>query len=256
MEYAPFESPVNDGTEDNITIGPDYYNLTQFNNLDNLNNLNNKEPVHCINTIYTDSLIIKENILNIIQKKDEIIVIDNEQYKNKEIDEIVTKIESFIPEFKKLQEELSELLQEYIKNAEKSKKDVQTIEKSVDFMKSVADDYDKDESVKEIVDKLNKYSESILKNEKLSEIREKYINKRKELNSYIYFIQKINKWNVCNMCPMCFSNKIDSFCDPCGHTGCKDCFDKQSITTEGTIHSKRCPFCREYIADIKPLYFL
>ena len=166
----------------------------------------------------------------------------------------------FVPEFKKLQDELDSIHKEYIGHTEKIKKDVQTIEKSVQFMKSIENKYNEDESVKEIVDKLNKYSESIFKNEKLSEIREKYINKRKELNSFIYFFQKINKWNVCNMCPMCFSNKVDSYCNPCGHTGCKECFNRQTeLTSNETFdvnNSKKCPFCRDYIIDIKPLYFL
>ena len=264
MDYAPVEYPINNeelsnNLDDNISgnindnIGSCNYGFCGFNNIINA-------PVTCIPTIYNDSLVIRENLLNIIQKKEEIIVIDNEQYKNKEIDEIVTKIESFVPEFKKLQDELDSIHKEYIRHTEKTKKDIQTIEKSVQFMKSIENKYNEDKSVKEIVDKLNKYSESILKNEILSEIREKYINKRKELNSFIYFLQKINKWNVCNMCPMCFSNKVDSYCNPCGHTGCKECFNRQTeLTSNETFdvnNSKKCPFCRDYIIDIKPLYFL
>ena len=47
---------------------------------------------------------------------------------------------------------------------------------------------------------------------------------------------------------------------PCGHTGCKECFNRQtesrSNETFDVNNSKKCPFCRDYIIDIKPLYFL
>ena len=89
MEYAPINNEefsnnlddnisgnINDNINDNI--GSCNYGFCGFNNIINA-------PVTCVPTIYNDSLVIRENLLNIIQKKEEIIVIDNEQYKNKSV---------------------------------------------------------------------------------------------------------------------------------------------------------------------------
>ena len=168
----------------------------------------------------------------------------------------VEKIEGKIPKIMQLQEDLDNLDKEYTKALEKCNKDVRVINKSVEFMKSIEGEYDKNKEVKEIIDKLNTYSGKMLDNETLSTIKEKYIAKRKELNSSIYFIQRLNKWNTSNLCPICFTEKVDVFCNPCGHTGCKKCFDKNALRNSNDFITNKCPFCREYIMDLKPLYYL
>jgi hypothetical protein len=214
-------------------------------------------PIQCIPVKYENTLRIKEELINIINKQVEIIEINNEEFKDEEIDELVEKIENKIPKIMELQNDLNKLHKEYIDSSEKTKKDVTTIDNSVRFMENIEGEYDKNKEVKEIIDKLNSYSKKILENEKLTTIRNNYIEKLKELNSYLYFIQKLNKWNLCNMCPMCFTNKVDVFCNPCGHTGCRICFEKQSQSQSvHIINNNKCPFCREYIIDLKPLYYL
>ena len=93
MEYSPmnneeFSNNLDDNISDNINdnIGSCNYGFCGFNNIINA-------PITCIPTIYNDSLSIRENLLNIIQKKEEIVVIDNEQYKyDISFKDLITKI--------------------------------------------------------------------------------------------------------------------------------------------------------------------
>ena len=116
-------------------------------------------------------------------------------------------------------------------------------------------DYKIDDSMKDIIDKINEYSKKIHNNDKLNDIKKNYSKKRKELNSYLYFIQKLNKWNHSAICPICITDKIDSYCNPCGHTACNKCL-KRSQSNENTINNNKCPICREYIAEMRKLYFI
>ena len=119
----------------------------------------------------------------------------------------------------------------------------------------IEEDYEINNSIKDIINKLNDYSKEILENNKLKITKDKYITKRKELNSYLYFIKKLNKWNTCSICPICITNKIDSYCNPCGHTACKKCLDRKSAT-DNNLNSNKCPICREYISEIRKLFFI
>jgi hypothetical protein len=213
-------------------------------------------PIKSIRVKYENTLHIREILLNIINKQEESVVIDNENFKDKDVDELIEQIEGKIPKIMELQEDLNKLHKEYTNAYGKSSKDVRVIGKSIEFMNNIEEDYETNEEVKEIIDSLNKFSELILKNETLTNAKAKYIEKRKELNSYIYFIQKLNKWNTSNLCPICFTGKVDVFCNPCGHTGCRKCFDKNALRNSEEFTTNKCPFCREYIMDLKPLYYL
>ena len=213
------------------------------------------EPVECIKTISNDSIKLKDLLIDILQGK-EVIPINNEEYKNWAIDEMIKKIESFVPKFNILQDELDELYKEYDKQINTTQKNIKKINDAIQYMKKIEEEYNIDESIKEIVEKINNYSKKLYENDKLSEVKKKYIEKRKELNSYLYFIQKINKWNTSAICPICITNKIDSYCNPCGHTACKKCFERNSTTGDNINQSNKCPICREYIMEIRKLYFI
>jgi len=216
--------------------------------------LDKGEPVISEKNIYEESMIIRELLIDLLQGR-ETIKIDNKNYKNEEIDNIVDKIESFQSEFEKIQDELFELDKDYQKQSDTTQKNVNKIHESIKYMRKIEEDYKVDDSVKEIVEKMTVYSQKIYDNDKLGDIKSKYIEKRKQLNSYLYFIQKINKWNVSAICPICITDKIDSYCNPCGHTACRKCLERNS-QVENNLNSNKCPICREYVMDIRKLYFI
>ena len=229
MEYAP----ATDYPEENINFMSIMNNTTEFSNI---------EPVCVRQNIFDKSIKIKDLLIDCLQGN-ETLNIDNNEYKNEEIDTIIKQIESFQPKFIKLQDELDELHIDYNKEINNTKKNISKIETLIKFMKQMEEDYKIDDSIKDIVTKLNEYSKQILENNKLKITKDKYITKRKELNSYLYFIQKLNKWNICSICPICITNKIDSYCNPCGHTACKKCLERKP-TTSNNLNSNKCPICR------------
>lgn len=213
--------------------------------------LDKGEPVQSKQCVFEESIIIKDLLIDALNGQ-EVIPIDNNEYKNNTIDEIITKIESFQPEFIKLQDELDEKYKKYNEHIGITQKNILKIENSIRCMIELKEDYDLDDSVKDIIEKLNNYSRKIGENDKLKDVKKEYVDKRKELNSYLYFIQKLNKWNVGAMCPICITDTIDSYCNPCGHTACKKCLDRNSKNNT----NNKCPICREYIMDIRKLYFI
>ena len=122
--------------------------------------LNSMEPVSVHQKSYEESIQVKELLLDALQGR-EIIPIDNKEYKNEEIDKIVTKIETFSTEFHLLQKELDGLHDQYNKEVVKTTDNIRKIESSIQLMKKMEDEYQTDDMVKAIVDNLNDYSKKI-----------------------------------------------------------------------------------------------
>ena len=116
--------------------------------------------------------------------------------------------------------------------------------------------------LQELIDKMKLISEGISTNEKLTSLRESYIQKRKELYPHLSLMKHLNQWNVSNMCPICFKNKVSHFLNPCGHTGCKECLERnrREMNTNQQLPQSdlyfECAFCRTQISSMKPLFFL
>jgi len=215
--------------------------------------INHIEPCNVRAGAEQECVKLKEVLLDVLQGR-EVITIDNIGYKNEEIDGIIEKIESFAPKFNALQNELDVLHAAFATESKKTEANVQKIESSIQFIKAMAAHSEKD-AINDICSSLGDLCKSISDNDKLSEVKDKYIGKRKELNSYLYFIQKLNKWNSSAICPICITDSIDSYCVPCGHTACKKCLERSASHNE-SMSSQKCPICREFIDRINKLYFI
>tara|TARA_B100000683_G_C12312446_1_gene482933 strand:+ start:80 stop:829 length:750 start_codon:yes stop_codon:yes gene_type:complete len=249
MQYAPLYENDTSLNNDNFIINNDLNNNNFINDLNN----NNSEPVTVVNTQINEHIKIK-NILEDTINNNELLDINNKDYKNKEIDEIISKIESFQPKFMKLQDELEILNQEYNTELKNTQKTVEKINISIQFIKNTQNEYEIDNDIQDIYQKLNSYTKKLQDNDKLLDVKKRYTEKRKELNSYLYFIQKLNKWNSCAICPICITNRIDSYVNPCGHTACKECLEHNK--NNNLINNNKCPICREHINDIRKIYFI
>ena len=227
--------------------------LDMFSSMNTIGN-NITEPV-CIANNLTDELIqIRENLLNILNNK-EILPIDYSEFKDEEIDDIVSKLKEFSKNFDTLQKDLDDAYEKYIETSKTTQMNIQKINNSIQLIETCSKEYDNDSSTKDIIDSLKKYIKSIDENDKLSEAKSEYIQKRKLLNKHLYLMNTINNWNTSAICPICITDKIDSYCNPCGHTSCRKCLDKSSNVINNTNHNK-CPICREHIMDIRKLYFI
>jgi hypothetical protein len=217
-------------------------------------NMNNLEPVLVSNNLLENSLKIKENLLNILHGRD-IIPIDDEEFKSEEIDSIITKIKSLNQELLTLQVELDEYHKKYNDELKKTKGNIDKIDCSIQFIQTCNKEYDSNEKIKSIIDSLNEYIESINNNDNLKKAKEEYIQKRKQINKHLCLLHSINGLNTSAVCPICITDKIDSYFNPCGHTTCKSCFDKNNNISNRNNFNK-CPICRENVRDVRKLYFI
>ena len=227
--------------------------LEMFNrNIRDFNNIT--EPVCIANNLTDEPIQIRENLINILNDKD-ILPIDDPDFKDEEIDDIVSKLKGFTKNFDTLQKDLDEAHEKYEDASKTTQGNIQKINNSIQLIKTCSKEYDSDSSTKNIIDSLKDYIKTINENDKLSVIKEEYIQKRKLLNKHIYLINTINSYNTSAICPICITDKIDSYCNPCGHTACRKCLDKSSNIVNNVNHNK-CPICREHVMDIRKLYFI
>ena len=120
MEYAPIEYPNSPAIQDD-------YPSESFNfNFNNPVILDKGEPIKSVKNIYEESIVLKELLIEILQGR-ETVEIDNENYKNEEIDKIVEKIDLLKENFDDLQDELNEIDKEYQKQIDITEKNVNKI---------------------------------------------------------------------------------------------------------------------------------
>ena len=227
--------------------------LDMFSSMNNIGN-NITEPVCIANNLTEESIKIRENLLNILNNKD-VLPIDDPEFKDKEIDDIISKLKIFSRNFDILQKDLDIAYKKYNDCVNTTQGNIQKINNSIQLIKTCAKEYDNDSSTKDIIDSLKNYIKTIDNNNKLNTAKCEYISKRKLLNRHLYLINTINNWNTSSICPICITDKVDSYCNPCGHTACRKCLDKSSNIINNTNHNK-CPICREHVMDIRKLYFI
>ena len=227
--------------------------LDMFSSMNNIGN-NITEPVCIANNLTDEPIQIRENLLNILNNK-EILPINDPDFKDEEIDDIVSKLKGFSENFISLQKDLDDAQEKYEESSKTTQINIQKINNSIQLIETCSKEYDNDSSTKDIIDSLKEYIKSIGDNDKLSISKEKYIQKRKLLNRHLYLMNKINNWNTSTICPICITDKVDSYCNPCGHTACRKCLDKTSNIINNVNHNK-CPIYREHIMDIRKLYFI
>jgi hypothetical protein len=218
-------------------------------------------------------LELRGEILSLIEGKDEFDCTEKEKEEiqekggkedlKKEITDFMDKIQKYIEEFNKLQKELEKYNETFQKEARVLYKNVSTTDTMIEFIKKIPDDQKDQENMKQIIEQMNILSKSIMNNQKMKEIRKDYIEKRKESEKMIQVIKKLNNLNHVNLCPLCFTNPVDHFADPCGHTFCKECIQRHLRKNQeldlyeiGRNDGSQCCFCREHIKTVRQLYFL
>jgi DNA repair exonuclease SbcCD ATPase subunit len=204
---------------------------------------------------------IKESILDIINKNED-IQIDEKDLENKDVKTLIENIHELTPSFQKLQDELSEIDKEYKEEMVTIKKKISSIDSMISFINQISYSNIDPKDLQELIDKMKSISEEISNNEKLTKLRESYIQKRKELHPHLSLMKHLNQWNIANMCPICFKNPVSHFLNPCGHTGCKECLERnrREMNTNQQLPQSdlyfECAFCRKQISSMKPLFFL
>ena len=250
------------------------YDNSNFGIINEISSCGNTSSVNCPNDIYPN----KEGpqiIQDIIQLKDSVFKIlhgeseypdegDNDDYKNEEIDTIIENIEKFSEDFQTLQKEFHEVDRELTQEIKNIKSNIDKLDTMIEFINKLNIDPE-NKLMEDIVVNIKKLSNTVSKTENFEKLKKKYVEKRKQLNKYLYLFRKINKWNFSNMCPICLSNSIDHYLDPCGHTLCKECIEQNAKMNnqnqnqeniDSFTNNTQCPICRVFIQKSKPLFIL
>tara|TARA_A100001037_G_C15147501_1_gene637139 strand:- start:422 stop:1333 length:912 start_codon:yes stop_codon:yes gene_type:complete len=242
---------------DNITVNPE----DLFNN-------NNVKSVIEIKSL-------RESTYDILNKKSSFSdeEYDDLEFKDEKMDELITDINKYVKNFDKLQEEIYDLDKELKKEIESINKNINKLDGVIEFLLKLdiksGEEEDGDEDMKVMVESVKKVSKRISKTEKFNEIKKNYVAKRKELNKYIYLLTNLNKLNISNRCPICLDSTIDHYLDPCGHTMCRTCIEKNMQMNNRNNHINQpinidslrnnptnCPVCRKIINEARKLYIL
>ena len=164
-------------------------------------------------------------------------------------DVLIVKFNEFIKQFKEKQDTLIKCEQELLIAINNNKQDIKTMNQLLDHTRILTNKY-VDEKSSNIIDKMCELGKVIKLNSNIDVIKDNYVNARKDINKYLTIVKYFNGLNVGNTCSMCYSNNVNVYFDPCGHTCCEECSKKLPDI------DKRCILCRANIRDINKLYYV
>ena len=256
MNFAPLD---NSTSLTSSTILPSGYNLGDL-QVDYLCSSDNEH-------VSSDRKVteMKESLIQIVNDKHHEISMEKESENHQEMVDLVKNYKKHMSCFSKIQDELVVIDIEFQKEIHEVEKRIKQMDAMISFMKQNEQiDADSPEKlVQTIIDNMNTLSSKIIENDTIKEIKQKYSEKKKELQPYLHLIGEINQWNHSNICPLCLTNPVDHYINPCGHTYCKECLEIQlkedtipEINQSYNRNNHTCSFCRKTIQSINKLYFL
>lgn len=201
------------------------------------------QTINSIKSTFTS--LLSENI-NI-----ESLCTDNEEMKNirSKIDKVVNDVEELFREFENIQDETKDVEYTYNKSLNELNKDIDKINEFQKFISSKNFEND-GELIDPIVKNMEAICNTMLNSNEHGKIREEYNLKLLKLKLYMHsFIKTINKGNVGTLCNICMTTNVDSYVNPCGHTGCTNCLGRLED------YEMKCFVCRNKVYDIRKLYF-
>ena len=205
---------------------------------------------------YNELLLIKKDLLKYIKHDtseiDEELEVDNIEKPKEQTSILTNALQEFYKEFLVKQKELLENEKELRKELDKYKKDIKIIDAMLNQLEDLSSEYIKN---KEFIDNIIVLGKTIEKKTNVKEIKDKYVQSRKDMNIYLDIIKNINGLNIGSTCSMCMSANVDVYFGGCGHTSCQECADRL-VEYEGGIDNTKCSFCRKYINNINKLYYL
>ena len=220
----------------------DYNELSGSSTYSLMDNMGNVEGVTWLPIITMKEELInhmKEDISNDINLEAE-----DETYLNDTSNNIIDFMERFKEQQKSMdnaEDAMKRLLME-------NKKDMEILSTFVSFLSKINDKCNKDTS--NLQAELLKISSEMKEASKMKEARDKYILEKKTFRKYLNIIRLLNQMNVGSTCSICLQDNVNSYFNPCGHTACSKCCEKN-----GSMNDNNCPLCRTYIQSVHKLYF-
>jgi hypothetical protein len=121
-----------------------------------------------------------------------------------------------------------------------------------DFLEEFQQD-NKDKNCKTIKSSLNDFVDMYNDRDTLKMLISQFVDKRHDLKELMSITNLAQSVCPTPTCSLCMTNPLDSFLDPCGHTGCKECLVKSIQFSNVNLN---CVYCRKEIRSIRPLFIL
>ena len=157
--------------------------------------------------------------------------------------------ESTMNSYKQAHARLCETEEELLSSTEKTQKSLCTIRKFSSFLQGLEEKEHEELQMMMVI-----LSEKLAKKDTTRELKKKYQQDLYIIQMYLHlFVKPINGGNTGNTCSLCLQNPVDTFFNPCGHTGCGECIGKLRGISRNYVMN--CPLCRKHVATTHKLYF-
>lgn len=224
----------------------------------------NNDPSHHVQNItsYHKPNLESKKVSNIYFKLTNLIDDIPEDYTQEEDDEIIKhkkiitcfhqSIVDFIAKLNEQKEKTLSKEKDFKISYQKIKSDVDKLKDFSNFMTTIDNKYT-DVVFENINKSILDASEKISDNNNHEEIKKQFIKQNYIYSLYIDSIKSINSFNSGNTCSLCLQRPVDTFMEPCGHTGCSECI-KMLQSRNGEFNCN-CFLCRKSIFKFHKLYF-
>ena len=176
-----------------------------------------------------------------------------EQNKEYDYSSIIKSIDDLRKNMKKVHREYLSTEQRLVNTFNKNRQFNSKVSDFSDFLENYNEKEHNIEELKtNLLDLVNKNNDDNDLRKKISE----FVDKRDEFTKLLKASRVIQELQTIPCCPMCLCAPLDSFVNPCGHTGCKECLIKSIQSNSNTNMNLNCPICRNSISCISPLYML
>ena len=203
------------------------------------------------------------NIIDILKIKDELLsdltettIVDMDvdiSHHTKNIEECVIKVKEILESFRKEQFKLVEAEKKYKDSYEQLLLDSDKIKDFSDFVIKIDSKYQDFEAVK-MNETILDMSRKIKENNNCDQFKKEYQIQNHIFQYYIQnFIKPMNGVNLGSTCSVCLQRQVDTYLQPCGHTGCSQCMDK--LKERMGEYNCNCYICRKQIITFNNLYF-
>ena len=228
------------------------YPLTEFSSYDNISCSTSIYPLmESMGNVKVESwlpiITMKEELINHM-KEDVTSDIQLDKDEETHLDGTSNLIIKFMEQFKNQLNKMNEAEVRMQKALIENQKDIDILTTFVEFLNKI--NHKCSQNTDKLETDIIKISNEMKDNNNTEAIRDTYILEKKKYHKYLNIIRLLNQMNVGSTCSICLQENVNSYFNPCGHTACSTCCEKNS-----NFNDNNCPLCRKYIQGVHKLYF-
>ena len=205
------------------------------------------------NSEISEILKIKEELIseliNTVPDKEDIDISSIEE----KVQDFSEKLNKLLTNFKEQQGITLKAEKDYKDSYDKLQIDTNKIEDFSEFVVKLDTKY-KDFEAVSVNKTILEISKKIRENSECGQLKKEY---HKQNNIYKYYLHKLikplNGINLGSTCNLCLQRQVDTYLQPCGHTGCSECIKK--LKDRMGEYNCNCFMCRKKVISFCPLYF-